>query len=220
MKALVLLSGGLDSTVCLAKAINSYRAENVLAVSFDYGQRHNKELDASEAVCAYYGVKHELVGMKGDFFGTTSAMLTGGADVPEGTYDEQGGIPATNVPFRNGVFLSVLAAKAMARGYDKVIIGIHQDDEHEAYPDCSIAFFSFMREAIAVGTVSKVEIVAPFLTQHKSDIVKDGLALKVPFELTWSCYDGGEKPCGKCATCIDRAKAFAANNAQDPLLLK
>ena len=116
-------------------------------------------------------------------------------------------------------FLSIATVMAISRGCDIIYYGIHKDDAAgNAYPDCSYEFNAYMKNAINAGSGGQVDIVAPFVKCTKSDIVRIGMELNVPYEMTWSCYNGGEKPCGKCGTCIDRAKAFEANNAVDPLI--
>ena len=128
----------------------------------------------------------------------------------------------TYVPFRNGLMISMAAsfADGLYNGEDcEIFIGVHQDDAAvNAYADCSEKFIRAIGEAVEVGTYGKIKIVAPFLGKTKADVVKIGTSLGVPYELTWSCYERGDKPCGRCATCIDRAKAFAANGIADPAL--
>jgi 7-cyano-7-deazaguanine synthase len=126
---------------------------------------------------------------------------------------------STYVPFRNGLFLSAAASMALSLGCQVLMYGAHHDDwAGDAYPDCSEAFVGSMAAAIAEGTGGELALEAPFVTWSKADIVREGLALNVPFELTWSCYQGGERPCGACATCLDRQRAFALNGTTDPLL--
>ena len=134
----------------------------------------------------------------------------------------ENGMVATFVPFRNGMFLSAAAALAVSLYPNedvKIYIGAHADDAAgNAYADCSENFIDSMNDAIYIGTYKRVSIVAPFAKSNKAEVVAKGLELNVPYQYTWSCYNGGDKPCGKCGTCIDRAKAFSANNAIDPAL--
>lgn len=127
---------------------------------------------------------------------------------------------STYVPFRNGLMLSAVASMALSLYPDDdvdIYLGAHADDAAgNAYADCSEEFTSAMTEAISLGTYGKVHVKTPLVKMNKAEVVKTGLSLKVPYELTWSCYNGGDKPCGTCGTCIDRAKAFAANGIQDP----
>ena len=224
MKALVLSSGGVDSTTALGLAVEKYGPENVITLSVFYGQKHDKELEAAKAVAGYYGVEHLTLDLETIFKYSDSALLKqSGEKIPEKSYSEQilgtnGERPvSTYVPFRNGLFLSSAASIALSRGCDVIYYGIHSDDAAgSAYPDCSPAFNRAMGEAILQGTGGQLRIEAPFVNMMKAEIVKLGLDLKVPYELTWSCYEGGESPCGRCATCIDRAAAFEANGAEDP----
>lgn len=223
--ALVLSSGGVDSTTCLGLAVEKFGVENVASVSFFYGQRHDRELRAADAVAAYYGVRHYTLDLAGIMQYSDSAMLAGSSqDVPHGTYAEQvheGGRPNTYVPFRNGLMLSAAGALAMSLFPEEpcdIYLGAHADDAAgDAYPDCSPAFTQAMDAALSVGTYGNVHLAAPFVNCTKAQVVEQGLALSVPYELTWSCYEGGETPCGTCATCLDRLAAFRANGAEDPV---
>ncbi len=225
MKALVLTSGGLDSTTCLALAIEKYGAENVLALSISYGQKHSKEIDAARAVTSYYGVTLRTLDLAKLFEGSDCSLLVGSSeDIPKESYASQlektdGKPVSTYVPFRNGLFLSSAASIALSNGCDVIYYGAHSDDAAgNAYPDCSEDFNNAMNTAIYLGSGKQLKIVAPFVSKTKADVVAEGLRLKAPYHLTWSCYEGGEKPCGKCGTCIDRASAFAANGVSDPAL--
>ena len=224
MKVLVLFSGGLDSTTALAKAIDEYGKDNVVALSISYGQKHLKEIEASNNVASYYGVEHLFLDLSKIFeYSDCSLLSHSSKDVPLGDYSEQlennDGKPlSTYVPFRNGLFLSSAAAIAISKNCDVIYYGAHADDAAgEAYPDCSEEFTKAINEAIYLGSGKKVNVVGPFVNMHKKDIVKKGIELKVPYELTWSCYEGHDKACGKCGTCIDRKKAFIANNMIDPI---
>lgn len=225
MKAMVLLSGGLDSTTCLALAIEKYGAENVLALSISYGQKHSKETEAAQNVADYYNIKLLTLDLAEIFAGSDCSLLNGSTDdIPLESYAEQlkktdGKPVSTYVPFRNGLFLSSAASIALSNGCEVIYYGAHSDDAAgNAYPDCSSEFNEAMSRAIYLGSGNQLRIVAPFVSKTKADVVKEGLRLSAPYHLTWSCYVGGEKPCGKCGTCIDRAAAFAANNVADPAL--
>lgn len=227
-KAIVLSSGGVDSTTCLGLAVHQLGAANVTSVSMFYGQRHARELKASQDVADYYNVKHIELDLSNIFaYSNCSLLAHSTEEVPEGDYADQigrsdNGMVATYVPFRNGLFLSVAASLAASLYPDEevaIYIGAHADDAAgNAYADCSTAFVDAMDDAIGIGTYGKVVIVAPFVGKTKEQVVCQGLDLRVPYQLTWSCYNGGDKPCGVCGTCIDRAKAFSANNVIDPLL--
>ena len=223
MKALVLLSGGVDSSTALALAKEKYGAE-VMALSMSYGQRHARELQSARKVAAYYGVKLLELDLAPIFANSKCSLLAGAAEqVPLASYAEQlqhsGGEPvSTYVPFRNGLFLSAAASIALEYDCEVIYYGPHADDAAgNAYPDCSEEFHAAMNEAVYLGSGKKLRLEAPFVRLTKKDIVALGVRLGVPYELTWSCYCGGPEPCGRCGTCIDRQKAFAANGLCDPL---
>lgn len=226
MKILVLSSGGVDSTTCLAMAVKEVGAENVLALSVYYGQKHDKEIQAAKKVAEYYGVERMELDLSVIFAGSNCSLLKQSTEeIPLESYAQQieethGEKPvSTYVPFRNGLFLSSAASIALSHGCSKIMYGAHADDAAgAAYPDCSLDFVNAMNQAIYLGSGNQLTIEAPFVSLTKADVVKKGLELGVPYELTWSCYEGGEKPCGKCGTCIDRQKAFEKNGVVDPLL--
>ena len=224
-KALVLCSGGADSSTLLAKAVADHGADNVFALAVSYGQKHSRELRSARAIADHYGVELRLLDVGAIFADSTCSLLAhSDAAVPQGTYDEQqresdGGPVSTYVPFRNGLFLSCAASMALSLECSVLYYGAHHDDvAGEADPDCSLAFVEAMDRAIRLGTADELRVEAPFVSWSKADIVALGLSLGVPYELTWSCYEGGDAPCGTCATCLDRAAAFAANGVSDPLL--
>lgn len=227
-KALVLSSGGVDSTTCLGLAVHELGAANLVSVSMFYGQKHKKELEAAQKLAEYYNIKHYELDLSVVFAQSNCPLLGHSTqEVPEGDYADQigrseNGMVATYVPFRNGMFLSAAASLASSLFPDEevtIYIGAHADDAAgNAYADCSENFIDSMNDAIFIGTYEKVSIKAPFANCNKAEVVAKGLELKVPYQYTWSCYNGGDKPCGKCGTCIDRAKAFSENNAIDPAL--
>ena len=224
MKAAVLASGGVDSTTALAQAVERYGAAKVTAVSVLYGQKHIKELEAAEKIASYYGVEHISVDATPLFQYSRASLLQGSPEpVPKECYADQlkkppGKAPvSTCVPFRNGIFLAAAAGIALSLGSEAVIYGAHADDAAgAAYPDCSPAFFEAMAAAVWEGSGRQIRLEAPFLAMNKAAVVEIGLRLRVPYELTWSCYEGGAEPCGQCGTCRDRAAAFAANHVSDP----
>lgn len=225
MKAMVLCSGGLDSTTCLALAVEKYGKDEVLALSISYGQKHQKEIEAARAVTDFYGVPLRTLDLAQIFADSDCSLLQGStAEIPKSTYAEQlsetAGKPvSTYVPFRNGLFLSSAASIALSNGCEVIYYGAHADDAAgNAYPDCSDAFNNAMNTAIYLGSGKQLSIEAPFVNKTKADVVAEGLRLKAPLHLTWSCYEGGDKPCGLCGTCRDRAAAFAANGIADPAL--
>ena len=226
MNAVVLSSGGLDSTTCLAIAVDKFGKKNVSTVSIFYGQRHAREMSCARAVAEFYGVEHYEFDAAEIMKNSNSALLNSSTKTLDySTYGEQvkkNTRIETYVPFRNGLMLSMAAsfADSLYNGADvEIYIGIHQDDAAvNAYPDCSAEFIKAIGDAVEIGTYGKIKIVAPFLNKTKADVVKIGTSLAVPYELTWSCYERGDIPCGKCATCLDRAKAFSLNGLNDPAL--
>lgn len=227
-KALVLSSGGVDSTTCVGIAVKDVGSENVSTVSVFYGQKHNKELECADKVAEFYNVKHYVLDLSNVLqYSNCSLMKNSTEDIPMMSYAEQiekngEGKVSTYVPFRNGLMLSAVAALAQSIYPDDdvdIYLGAHSDDAAgRAYADCSEEFTSAMNTAIVIGTYGKVRVVAPLVNLNKAGVVKLGLSIDVPYKYTWSCYAGGDKPCGHCGTCIDRAKAFEANGISDPAL--
>ena len=173
----------------------------------------------------YYKVEHLKMDLSKIFEYSDCSLLAGSdEEIPEKSYAEQleesdGKPVSTYVPFRNGLFISSAASIALSKGCSVIYYGAHSDDAAgNAYPDCSEEFNGAMGQAVYIGSGKQLRIEAPFVSLTKADVVKIGLMLKVPYEMTWSCYEGGEKPCGKCGTCIDRAEAFAKNGVKDPAL--
>ncbi len=225
MKALVLCSGGVDSTTCLAMAVQQYGADDVLALSVFYGQRHYKEMEAAEKIAAYYGVARKELDLALIFSDSDCSLLSrSSAEIPKGSYAEQlshteGKPVSTYVPFRNGLFLASAASIALSNGCEVIYYGAHSDDAAgNAYPDCSSDFNDAMNRAVYLGSGNQLRIVAPFVNSTKADVIKKGLQLGVPYAMTWSCYEGGDTPCGVCGTCRDRAAAFEANGIPDPAI--
>ena len=217
-KALVLFSGGVDSTTCLAMAIDKYGKDNVISLSVSYGQKHIKEIEASNKIAEYYGVEHLKLDLSEMFkFSNCSLLSQSTEEVPHETYAEQlsktdGKPVSTYVPFRNGLFLSSASAIALSKECDVIYYGAHADDSAgNAYPDCSSAFNNAMSTAIYEGSGHQLQIVAPFVNLTKKDVVAIGVKLNVPYQLTWSCYEGKDEPCKVCGTCRDRREAFLAN---------
>lgn len=227
MKALVLSSGGVDSTTCVGIAVEKYGKENVVTASLYYGQKHSKELECARKIAEYYDVEHIEKDISTVMeYSNCSLLSKSTEDIKHKSYAEQiaedgEGRVSTYVPFRNGLLLSIAAAIAdsLFPGEEvEIYYGAHADDAAgRAYADCSPEFAEAMSEAITIGTYGKIKVVAPLIKYNKSTVVGAGLAIGVPYELTWSCYEGGEKQCGTCGTCIDRKAAFKANEVEDPV---
>lgn len=227
MKALVLSSGGIDSTTCLALAVEKYGKENVVCLSITYGQKHSKEVKCAKQVADYYNAEFIQLDLSDMFdFSDCSLLAHSDKEIPHESYGEQvnktdGNPVSTYVPFRNGLFISSAAAIAISKNCDVIYYGAHSDDAAgNAYPDCSDEFNKAINDAVYIGSGKKLKVVAPFIGLTKKDVVATGLKLNAPYQLTWSCYEGGEKQCGRCGTCIDRKKAFEANGAVDPVEYK
>ena len=218
-KAVVLLSGGLDSTTTLAQAIAD--GNEVVALSFRYGQRHSKELVAAKNVADFFKVKHVVVDIDLSMF--RSALTDKNIDVPENRDEEQMGsdIPVTYVPARNIIMLSVAAGLCESVDADKIYIGANSVD-YSGYPDCRPEFFAEYEKMINIGTKAGVEghpirIMTPIQHATKADIVRLGKKLGAPLHLTWSCYEGGEKACGKCDSCQLRLRGFEEAGYKDEI---
>ena len=208
---LIVLSGGMDSVTLLYE----YQDSLALAVSFDYGSKHNaRELPYARLHCERLGIEHLTIPLSfiGQYF--RSALLEGGGAIPKGSYDEEN-MAATVVPFRNGIMLSIAAGLAESRGLTKVYLANHFGD-HAIYPDCRTSFIRPMHEAILQGTSNAVEVTAPYTDISKGDIARYGKLLGINYAETWSCYEGGDLQCGSCATCIERREAMQEAGIEDP----
>ena len=213
MTAIVVLSGGIDSTAALARAIRARDRHNgppVQALTFRYGQTHQApETLAAANVAAHYGIPHDMATLDGLFDPSRSA-LTGASSIPEGKYDDQT-MAATVVPGRNLLFAA--AAVARAAPGDEVHLGVHAGDHH-LYPDCRPEFWDGLR-----GTVNAaygVQLVTPYLHASKAQIIADAAKSGAPLDLSWSCYAGRATHCGRCGTCVGRAASFHAAGVPDP----
>lgn len=216
------MSGGVDSTTCLAMAVQRSRVDGwpVVAISFRYGQKHAAELDAAERVAKVYGLDHHFVDMPREVFaGGDSTLVEGGPENPTGSYDDlPEGVSPTYVPFRNANLISVAAAICVKSGGGEVWFGAHAEDASRwAYPDCTPEFIGAMACAIYVGTYHEVRLVTPLEWLSKAGVVREGLMIAAPYHLTMSCYNGQRPACGKCPTCLSRMAAFRANGIDDPI---
>lgn len=228
----VLLSGGIDSSTCLAYAIRDCGRKNVTAISIDYGQRHKKEMQAAANVAFAMGVLHEIH----EIIGIPKAGLTDHeAHIPNVSYSELVGVSPTYVPFRNGQLISKIAGIAAHRveadkkelslelgGIEpkiegRIYFGAHAEDAAgDAYPDCRLDFVGAMAAAVYIGTYHQVRLNAPLIQMFKNEIVRAGNEMGVPWALTWSCYKGEELHCGVCPTCRARKQGFIAAKVTDP----
>ena len=218
-RALVVLSGGMDSTVCAALAVRDLGAENVAALHVDYGQRtERRERKAFEEICERLGIKTRLAVRSPIFRAIGGSALTDDQiDVPDGRVKTGTEIPVTYVPFRNSHLLSAAVSWAEVLGAEKIFIGAVQQDS-SGYPDCRPEFYAAFNEAVRTGTKEgTIRIETPLIALRKSEIVRLGLELGAPFDLTWSCYSREDQACGTCDSCVLRMRAFAAAGASDPI---
>lgn len=216
--AFVALSGGVDSTTALAIAVENHGYQNVRAVSFNYGQRHARELVAAAEITDYFGVPHQIIELPN----IPRSMLTDpSAEIPKVSYNDIIGVSPTYVPFRNGLILATLASLAAPQPNSQdnahIYFGAHAEDAaNDAYPDCRLDFIGTMGSAIYIGSYHRVRVRAPLIEMQKYEIILKGDELQVPYGLTWSCYAGGEKHCGECPTCRARKSAFEEAGVDDP----
>lgn len=212
-KVVVIFSGGMDSFTVLNKVVQQgYQA---YALSFDYGQRHRKELQYAARACEGLSIHHKIVDISAINSLIGGSSLTSDIDVPEGHY-EQESMKQTVVPNRNMILLSMAVGYAVSLQADKVFYGAHSGD-HAIYPDCRPEFVHRMNDVCAIANYEAVEIACPYLEVSKIDILTDGLKMGLDYSKTWTCYNGREKACGKCGACQERLEAFAKNHATDPL---
>lgn len=209
--SIAVISGGMDSTTML----HEYKDLIALAVTFDYGSNHNaREIECAIKNCEMLGIEHLVIPL--DFMGKyfKSSLLSGADEIPEGHYTDEN-MKSTVVPFRNGIMLSVACGLAESRGLKRVMLANHGGD-HAIYPDCRQGFVEAMSKAMEEGTYDHVAIFAPYTNITKGDIAKRGKAIRMNYGLTYSCYKGGEKHCGKCGTCAERKEALAEAGIADP----
>ncbi len=214
-KAVVLLSGGLDSTALLYWVVNEGYKSYVL--SFDYGQRHKKELQFAKRTCDKLGVEHKIIDITSIHELLSGSALTDSSiKVPEEHYSHETQ-KATIVPNRNAIMLNIAIGYAVSLGADRVFYAAHANDR-EIYPDCRAEFINSQNETAKLANDNDdFEIIAPFVNKKKVDIVKIAGELGVPFEDTWSCYKGGARACGICGTCRERIEAFALSGLEDTI---
>lgn len=216
-KCVLLISGGMDSTVLLSDL--RVQGRDVFTISFDYGQRHNKELGYLHGVLDYYGIlqEHKVVDLRPVGELLDKGSLSGSDKIPHGMYDDEV-MKSTIVPNRNMIMLSIAVGYAISIGATSVYYAAHAGD-HAIYPDCTEEFVKSLDTAVFIGNRwNEIEVRSPFVRMDKSDLVCLGLRNSAPLELTWSCYEGKERPCLKCGTCIERTEAFLVNNVVDPAL--
>ncbi|RUO80491.1 7-cyano-7-deazaguanine synthase QueC [Idiomarina tyrosinivorans] len=212
-KVVVIYSGGMDSFTVLHHALQ--QGKSVYALSFDYGQRHVKELDVARSVCENLEIPHKIVDITSINQLLKGSSLTDDMAIPEGHYEEAS-MQSTVVPNRNMILLSLAIGYAASIEAEAVYYGAHSGD-HAIYPDCRPEFVRQMDVASRLANYQPIAVEAPFLTQSKDDILAAGLAMGLDYSATWTCYNGREKACGRCGACNERLEAFRNNGATDPL---
>ena len=214
MDTIVICSGGLDSVTLAHKTAAERRLAALL--SFDYGQRHVKEVESARACAARLGVPHRVVDLRGVGAALSGSALTDDVAVPDGHYAEDT-MKITIVPNRNAIMLTVAFGMAAAQKAGAVAAAVHGGD-HFIYPDCRPGFVAAFRamQDHALDGVANVDLWTPYVHGSKADIVSDGARLGVPFAETWSCYKGGARHCGRCGTCVERREAFHLAGVPDP----
>jgi 7-cyano-7-deazaguanine synthase len=215
MKSIIVLSGGMDSVTALHYAKKKLGLDIVQTVSFDYGSKHNdQEYKYAKIQSDLLGVENIRVDLKEIGKYLVSDLLKSGGEIPEGHYADPS-MKKTVVPFRNGIMLSIATGIAESCGAEAIVLGNHFGD-HAIYPDCRTDFINPMKEAIENGTYANIKLLAPFSSITKTDIAKIGHDLNIDYSLTYSCYKGQEKHCGKCGTCFERKEAFQDSGLNDP----
>jgi 7-cyano-7-deazaguanine synthase len=226
MKAITLLSSGLDSVAALAIAAKELEIE--MAITFDYGQRAVKrEIEYSQKVCKYFGIEHRVIKLDWLSEITSTSLVNRDADVPSLSFEDidetapaeitAESAKAVWVPNRNGVMLNIAGSFAESRECDYLIVGFN-GEEAGTFPDNSLEYVQVMDRAFSYSTQNKVKVLAPLIELGKTQIVRKSLEVKAPLEYSWSCYHGGEIPCGECESCRRRARAFKNVGVKDPLL--
>jgi len=221
MRSIVLFSSGLDSTVAFKEAYDM--CEEVLCVTFDYGQKARKrEMEFAKAICRQFKVEHIIIELP--WYSSFRGALTGGGEIPKIKSSELDNKEVTEktaeqvwVPARNVVFLSIGAALAENHRFDMIVTGFDAE-EAATFPDNTPEFVESFNRMLKTGTMTRPEIFTPLISMSKTDIVRRGIEIRAPLEWSWSCYEGEEKPCGECESCLRRARAFEAVGVNDPLM--
>jgi 7-cyano-7-deazaguanine synthase len=220
-KGIVVLSGGMDSAVTLAHAVKELGKENVMALTFNYGQRHIKEMNAAKALAQYYKVEHIIFNIDLTQIGGSS-LTDAKIDVPEFEKDEdvwkKTHVALTYVPMRNTIFIAIASAYCEALKYPRIYTGFNYIDSG-GYPDTTLEYVETINKLLRNHTDFRPTLHAPLIRMTKAQIVTFGSSLRVPWHITWSCYEGNELPCGKCNACVQRAKGFDEVGLVDPVTI-
>ncbi len=215
MKTVLVYSGGMDSTTLLYTLLADARStagikrkDEVVAISFNYGQRHDKELKCAAKICKKLGVPHVVIDVRSiNKLMSGSSLTSKTIKVPHGHYEDQN-MRSTVVPNRNMVFISLATAYAVSLKFDCIALAVHSGD-HAIYPDCRPEFIKKVDAVTRIANYESIKVLAPFMNKSKTQIARIGRRLGVPFEETWTCYEGGARPCGKCGSCVERAEALS-----------
>lgn len=218
-RGIAVVSGGMDSVAMLYKLVRGY-GDLPDVVSFDYGQKHWKEIEYAQQICLLLRLRHDIIDFRDLGRQLSSSLTTDGIHVPDGHYAEES-MKATVVPNRNMIMASVAAGIAISRDMQFIAFGVHAGD-HFIYPDCRPAFFSSLRSTLMTANQGFIDndfrVFTPWINMSKADIVTEGQRYGVPWHMTWSCYKGGALHCGKCGTCTERIEAFQLAGVEDPTI--
>jgi 7-cyano-7-deazaguanine synthase len=212
-RIVTIYSGGMDSFTMLHDLLS--QGKEVFALSFNYGQRHSKELICAEAVCSELAIPSRTIDIRAISYLLAGSSLTDDIDIPEGHYEEES-MKSTVVPNRNMIMLSLAIGYAVSIHAEAVYYGAHGGD-HAIYPDCRPLFVERMNAVSEAANYESVAVIAPYLHMDKTSILKKGLSLGLDYGKTWTCYNGRQQACGRCGSCVERLEAFALNNKTDPL---
>jgi len=213
-KVVVVFSGGMDSFTLLNKAVQE--GLDVYALSFNYGQKHKRELECAKQVTNQLNIPHQITDITAlSPLLKSSSLVSPGIDVPEGHYEAEN-MKSTVVPNRNMILLSIAIGYAVDIGANEVWYGAHSGD-HTIYPDCRPEFVNKMNDVAKIANFSPVTIFAPYLYKTKSEILKGGVKMELDYSYTWTCYKGKDKACGKCGSCTERLEAFEILGLIDPI---
>ena len=213
MKTIAVISGGMDSITMLHKLHKE--GHELKAISFNYGQRHSKELEVAKKNCEILNIDHKIVDISFLRDLASNSALTGDIDVPEGHYEDEN-MKQTVVPNRNMILSAIAVGYAVNEDFDNIAIGVHSGD-HAIYPDCRAEFVEALNKTTQIANYKAITVLAPFIDADKTEIIKQGLEVGVDYSLTWTCYKGLDKACGKCGSCQERLEAFKNNGVNDPL---
>jgi len=211
MNTVLILSGGMDSATLAYHLIE--KDHTIYAVTFNYSQRHKKEIDSAIKIAKHLNISHTILDISNIGMLLKGSSLTDDIPTPHGHYTAEN-MKLTVVPNRNAIMLSIAYGIAVSLKYDMVAIGVHAGDHH-IYPDCRENFIHAIEHSLQIGNESNITIYAPYLTYDKTDIAEEGAKLSVPYQDTWTCYEGGENHCGLCGSCNERKEAFKLANVKD-----